>query len=66
MLEQCLHLLEEAAEHEDGPDAAQKLVKVDIFFLSFIEKLQDALKNLGRVLQTKHLHDFDEVEALDA
>ena len=66
VLEKRLHLLEVAAVHENGTDAAEELVKVHIFFLSFVKETKDALQNLRWVLKTEHLSDLDEVEALDA
>ena len=66
MLEQSLHLFEEAAVHENCANAAQELVEVDILLLTFIEKCEDAFEDLRRVLETEHLSNFDKIEALDA
>ena len=38
MLEHGLHFLEEAAIHENGTDAAQELVKVNVFFFALVQE----------------------------
>ena len=66
MLEQCLHLFEEAAVHEDGADAAEELIEVDVLLAAFVQQAKNALHDLRRVLQAQHLDYLDEVEAFDA
>ena len=66
MLKQSLHLLKEATVHENCTDTAKKLIKVDIFLLSFVKQGQDALQNLRWVLQAQHFRNFDKIEAFDA
>ena len=65
MLEQTLHLLKVAAVHENRTNAAQKFVKVDILFLTFVQQCENSFKNLRWVLQAKHFGDFYEVEAFN-
>ena len=66
VLEESLHLLKEAAVHEDGADATQELVKVDILFLALVKQRQDTPEDLWWVLKTEHLGNLDEVKAFDA
>ena len=66
VLEESLHFLKVAAIHEDGTDSAQKFIEVDVLLLSLVEQVEDALEDLRWVLETEHLHNFDEVETLDA
>lgn len=66
VLEHSLHLFKEAAVHENGADATEELIKVDIFFLTLVEQGEDAFKNLRWVLEAEHLDNLDEIEALDA
>lgn len=50
VLEQCLHLLEVATVHENGADATQELIEIDVLLLSLVEQAQNAFQNLGWVL----------------
>ena len=65
MFEKNFHFFKIALIHHYGANAAQKFIKIYIFFLSLVYDSKHTLKYIRRVFHTKHLDNLYQIEALD-
>jgi hypothetical protein len=55
VFEKRLHLLQVRAEHVDGSDSAQELIKINVDFLTFVEEGKNSFHDFWGIVDAEHL-----------